>query len=117
MEVFIVFVRIVYPNLANVGISTRICDVHLSGKISLLSLSESSTSTYRPFLPQNVVKLHFDTTLKKQNQPHTLALHLDFLRRTDIGNATFTVKDVKLGRQTSIVHVTLSQGEREEVVG
>jgi len=70
------------------------------------------TSTF-----MSVAKLHFHTTLKKQNQPHTLALHLDFLRRTDTGKATFTVKDVKLGRQTSVVQVTLSQGEREEVVG
>ncbi|KAK8204323.1 hypothetical protein M8818_005168 [Zalaria obscura] len=34
----------------------------------------------------------------------------------NIGPATFTVKDVKLGRQMSTVHVTLSQGSREEVV-
>ena len=64
-----------------------------------------------------VVKKHFETTLREQEQPHTLALHLDFLRRTETGPATFKVKDVKLGRQMSIVHVTLSQGNREEVVG
>ncbi|KAK5173384.1 uncharacterized protein LTR77_002065 [Saxophila tyrrhenica] len=64
-----------------------------------------------------VVRKHFDTTLKKQNQPHTIASHLDFLRRTQTGPATFIVKDVKLGRQTTIVHVTLSQEDREEVVG
>ncbi|SMQ52419.1 unnamed protein product [Zymoseptoria tritici ST99CH_3D7] len=66
---------------------------------------------------QTVVKKHFETTLRKQHQPHTLALHLDFLRRTQTGTAKFVVKDVKLGRQTSVVHVTLSQGKREEVVG
>jgi hypothetical protein len=64
-----------------------------------------------------VVSLHFATTLAKQNQPQTVTLHLDFLRRTQIGPATFTVKDVKLGRQTSVVHVTLHQEGREEVVG
>lgn len=64
-----------------------------------------------------VVSLHFATTLKKQNQPHTVTLHLDFLRRTQVGPATFVVKDVKLGRQTSVVHVTLLQDGREEVVG
>jgi hypothetical protein len=42
---------------------------------------------------------------------------LDFLRRTSSGPAVFTVKDVKLGRQTSVIHVSLSQGSREEVVG
>lgn len=64
-----------------------------------------------------VVRKHFDTTLRKQNQPHTMTLHLDFLRRTQVGLATFKVKDVKLGRQTSIVHVSLEQDGREEVVG
>jgi hypothetical protein len=59
-----------------------------------------------------------------------MALHLDFLRRTQVGPALFTVRDTKLGRQTSVIHVTLSQptdpatlppytpsSAREEVVG
>ncbi|KXS98539.1 hypothetical protein AC578_5519 [Pseudocercospora eumusae] len=66
---------------------------------------------------QKAVKKHFDTTLAKQDQPHTLALHLDFLRRTQTGPVQISIKDVKLGRQTSIVHITLSQDGREEVVG
>lgn len=60
---------------------------------------------------------HFGTTLKSQKQPHTIALHLDFLRRTQSGPAKFTVKDAKLGRQTSVIHITLTQDGREEVVG
>lgn len=68
-----------------------------------------------------VAALHFSTTLKKQNQPNTITLHLEFLRRTEVGAATFTVQEKKLGRQTSTVHITLSQeiggGRREEVVG
>jgi len=66
-----------------------------------------------------VAAFHFESTLNVQNQPHTIALHLDFLRRTEVGEALFTVRDVKLGRQTSVIHVTLSQGQlldREEVV-
>jgi acyl-coenzyme A thioesterase PaaI-like protein len=66
---------------------------------------------------QTVASQHFRTTLSSQNQPHLLALHLEFLRRTDVGPATFVVRDVKLGRQMSIIHVTLSQGAREEIVG
>ncbi|KAF1355321.1 thioesterase-like superfamily-domain-containing protein [Delphinella strobiligena] len=69
------------------------------------------TSTF-----QQVASLHFRTTLSKQNQPHTMATHLSFLRRTETGLATFTVKDAKLGRATSTIHVTLSQSGREEVV-
>jgi hypothetical protein len=34
-----------------------------------------------------------------------------------MGAALVTIKDVKLGRQASVVHVALTQGDREEVVG
>lgn len=63
-----------------------------------------------------VVSLHFATALAKQNQPHTIALHIEFLRRTQAGPATFKVEDVKLGRQTSIVHVRMYQEGRNEVI-
>ncbi|KAF2740344.1 hypothetical protein EJ04DRAFT_572190 [Polyplosphaeria fusca] len=63
-----------------------------------------------------VVSTHFSTALASQNQPHTITLHVEFLRRTSAGPAIFKVEDVKLGRQTSIVHVHLSQGGRDEVV-
>ena len=46
-----------------------------------------------------------------------MTLHLEFPRRTETGPATFEVREVKLGRATSTVHVTLSQaGGREEVL-
>jgi hypothetical protein len=63
-----------------------------------------------------VVRTHFATSLAKQNQPHTIALHIEFLRRTQIGPATFKVSDVKLGRQASVVHVSMEQDGRQEVV-
>lgn len=53
--------------------------------------------------------LHFGTTLAAQDQPHAITLHAEFLRRTQAGPATLRVRDVKLGRQTSTVHVALSQ--------
>ena len=65
-----------------------------------------------------VAEAHFNSTLAQQNQPHTIALHLDFLRRTQAGPALFTVLDKKLGRQASVIHISLSQdGRAEEVVG
>ncbi|ESZ98858.1 hypothetical protein SBOR_0716 [Sclerotinia borealis F-4128] len=64
-----------------------------------------------------VSSLHFRTTLSAQNQPNPIALHVEFLRRTQVGPALFAVQDTKLGRQTSVLHVTLSQGDRVEVVG
>ncbi|OAL53363.1 hypothetical protein IQ07DRAFT_585297 [Pyrenochaeta sp. DS3sAY3a] len=63
-----------------------------------------------------VVRLHFETSLAKQNQPHTIALHVEFLKRTEAGPANFRVDDVKLGRQTSIVHVTMEQEGRQEII-
>jgi acyl-coenzyme A thioesterase PaaI-like protein len=63
-----------------------------------------------------VVKTHFSTSLANQNQPHTIALHIEFLRRTQIGPAIFKVDNIKLGRQTSIVHVSMEQEGRQEVV-
>lgn len=77
-----------------------------------------------------VATAHFKSTHSSRHQPHTINLHLDFLRRTQTGPALFRVEDTKLGRQTSIIHVTLSQPKsnnakppftapdlREEVVG
>jgi hypothetical protein len=63
-----------------------------------------------------VANKHFNTTLSKQNQPHTFTIHLEFPRRTEVGPAIFKVKDVKLGRQTSTIHISLIQHGREEVV-
>lgn len=63
-----------------------------------------------------VVSTHFQTTLAKQDQPHTIALHVEFLRRTSVGPAIFKIEDVKLGRQASVVHVHMSQEGRDEVV-
>ncbi|CAN8100171.1 unnamed protein product [Discula destructiva] len=64
-----------------------------------------------------VAKTHFSATLSSQNQPHTIALHLEFVRRTEAGAATFHVRDVKLGRLTSTIHISLFQNGREEVLG
>ncbi|KAI0406232.1 thioesterase-like superfamily-domain-containing protein [Xylaria palmicola] len=63
-----------------------------------------------------VAATYFGTTLAKQNQPHTITLHVEFLRRTSVGPATLVVKDVKLGRQTSTIHISLIQDGRDEVV-
>ncbi|KAB8336968.1 hypothetical protein FH972_021272 [Carpinus fangiana] len=66
---------------------------------------------------QRVAREHFKTTLSRQKQPHMITMHLEFLRRTSTGPALFTVQDSKLGRQTSTLHITLTQGDRTEVVG
>ncbi|KAI1322040.1 thioesterase-like superfamily-domain-containing protein [Xylariaceae sp. FL0255] len=64
----------------------------------------------------NVAAAHFGTTLAAQNQPHTISLHTEFVRRTSAGIAHFAVHDVKLGRGTSTIHVVLTQDGRDEVV-
>ncbi|CAL8576990.1 hypothetical protein XPA_002848 [Xanthoria parietina] len=57
--------------------------------------------------------LHFTTTHAARNQPHTITLHLSFLRRTSIGPARFTVRDLKLGRRTSTIHLALTQPDND----
>jgi hypothetical protein len=64
----------------------------------------------------NVAQTHFATTLKKQNQPQAFTIHLEFPRRTEVGPATFVVKDVKVGRMTSTIHISLVQHGQEVVV-
>ncbi|KAF2857258.1 hypothetical protein K470DRAFT_253566 [Piedraia hortae CBS 480.64] len=105
--------------------------------MELFSLAPTPTSTHRYTLPLSpswtigsvphggyitsvllsVAKLHFATTLSSCNQPDTLSVQLSFLRRTQTGPATVTVQDLKLGRQSSVIYVSLEQEGREEVVG
>jgi acyl-Coa thioesterase superfamily protein/acyl-CoA thioesterase superfamily protein len=66
---------------------------------------------------QRVAAAHFGSTLRSQNQPHAMVIHVEFPRRTEIGTATFLVKDVKKGRQTSTIHIALTQNGHEEVIG
>lgn len=54
-------------------------------------------------------RTHMQTTHAKLNQPNPINLHLEFLRRTDVGPAIFTVRDVKLGSRISNLHLTLTQ--------
>ena len=62
----------------------------------------------------SVAKAHFSTTSKAYEQPHTIALQLQFLRRSWNGAAVFTVSDLKLGRRTSTIHIALTQEEHEQ---
>jgi len=64
-----------------------------------------------------VAKAHFSTTLVKTYQPHTITLHLEFVRRTQVGKAQFKVTDVKVGRATSTIQINLVQDGRLEVLG
>ncbi|KAJ9602541.1 hypothetical protein H2200_013084 [Cladophialophora chaetospira] len=56
-----------------------------------------------------VARTHMSLTHGKRSSPHPINLHLEFLRRTSVGHALFTVKDVKLGSRISNLHITLSQ--------
>lgn len=59
-------------------------------------------------------KLHFNTTLASYKQPHSITLHLEFLRRTIRRPATITIQNVKLGRRTSTVHIILTQPSNKD---
>ena len=62
------------------------------------------------------VQLHFRTTLKGYDQPHTFNMHIVFLRPVTVGKAELAIKDTKLGSGVSTTHVTLSQEGKELVV-
>lgn len=56
-----------------------------------------------------VARTHMSQTHSTRSEPHAVNLHLEFLRRTSVGEAIFTVQDVKLGSRISNLHITLSQ--------
>ncbi|OAP62337.1 hypothetical protein AYL99_04540 [Fonsecaea erecta] len=56
-----------------------------------------------------VARVHMSLTHKTRSEPHPINLHLQFLRRTSVGPAIFTVKDVKLGARVSNLHIVLAQ--------
>src|ERR1700761_834478 len=60
-----------------------------------------------PFLV--VARLHMTLTHATRASINPINLHLQFLRRTSVGPALFTVQDVKLGARISNLHITLSQ--------
>ena len=60
---------------------------------------------------------HYQTTLKSYDQPDTVAMHVELLRPVPLGEAVIHVKDVRLGKGSSTVHVALVQDGKERVVG
>jgi len=56
-----------------------------------------------------VARTHMSLTNHTRSSPHPINLHLEFLRRTSVGPALFTVTDVKLGARISNLHIVLSQ--------
>jgi acyl-coenzyme A thioesterase PaaI-like protein len=68
-------------------------------------------------LLSKVIALHYRTTLQKYDQPDMVAMHVELLRPAPLGEAKVVVKDVRLGKGSSTVHVALVQGGKERVVG
>jgi acyl-coenzyme A thioesterase PaaI-like protein len=68
-------------------------------------------------LLSKVIALHYSTTLQKYNQPDTVAMHVELLRPAPLGEAKVVVKDVRLGKGSSTVHVALVQDGKERVAG
>jgi hypothetical protein len=58
-----------------------------------------------------VASKHMQLTHSKRTQRHVINLHLEFVRKTQIGTAVFTVKDVKIGSRISNLRLTLSQND------
>ena len=60
---------------------------------------------------------HYRTALKSYDQPDTVAMHVELLRPVPLGEAVIHIKDMRLGKGSSTVHVALVQGGKERVVG
>jgi acyl-coenzyme A thioesterase PaaI-like protein len=60
---------------------------------------------------------HYRNALKSYDQPDTVAMHVELLRPVPLGEAVIQIKDVRLGKGSSTVHVALTQGGKERVVG
>lgn len=65
----------------------------------------------------SVVKAHFRGPLAYLDQPDSMSVQLQYLRRTRPGPGVVSVEHLKLGGGLSTVQVTLSQGDRREVQG
>ena len=77
---------------------------------------EAAHGGFLSSLIHQVVQQHFQTTLHRDNQPHTFNLHVFFLRSVTAGDVTLKVQDTKPGSEISITHVTLTQGGKDKVV-
>jgi acyl-coenzyme A thioesterase PaaI-like protein len=64
-----------------------------------------------------VIAEHYRTSLASYDQPDTVTMHVELLRPTALGEAMVQVKDVRLGKGSSTVHVALVQSGKERVVG
>ncbi|TLS21990.1 uncharacterized protein PpBr36_09198 [Pyricularia pennisetigena] len=54
-----------------------------------------------------VAALHLDRS--SRGQPDTMTAHLEYLDRTEVGPAIFVVEEMKAGRQTTVLQITLYQ--------
>ena len=59
---------------------------------------------------------HYRTTLKSYDQPDTVAMHVELLRPVPMGEAVIRIKDVRLGKGSSTVHIALGHGGKDRVV-
>ena len=60
---------------------------------------------------------HFGSTLRSYNHPDTFNIETVFLRPAIAGKAVVTIRDVQLGKKISTIHFTLTQNQREIIVG
>ena len=58
---------------------------------------------------------HFSATLKLYNQPDTISFHNEFLLPVTLGEAAIVVQDVRLGKVSSTLHVTMSQKGKQRM--
>jgi acyl-coenzyme A thioesterase PaaI-like protein len=63
------------------------------------------------------VQIHFSTTLRSLNQPHTAYSQIEFLRPAVPGRLICTIENVKPGKQFTVTHISISQAGKKIMVG
>ena len=67
---------------------------------------------------QSTVSLHFKSMGNiEPSRVLPISLHVEFLRRTLVGEAILKIEDVKIGTLTSTAHIIMNQGQREKARG
>ena len=84
--------------------------------VDWLNYREAAHGGLLASLIHTVSERHFQTTLRKYNQPHTFNLHIMFLRPATAGHVILKIQDTKPGPGMSIMHVTLSQAGKDRAV-
>ncbi|KAL4889930.1 thioesterase-like superfamily-domain-containing protein [Aspergillus ambiguus] len=83
------------------------------------SVGSAPNGGYIAAILHRAATTHFKNAHPKAHHGCAVPIHmqLTYIRRSDVGPANLSVRDVKLGSRVSVIHITLSQDGRDKVTG